>query len=327
MAESPEHLPEIRFKPVVTRYQAITNILAGLRPSEAVDGGFLDELHKELQKSKLTRLEPEATLSLGHQRSPLGELFSSFSGKPRTADCLSELAWRLAACYDELNAGREPALAFDKTKPRPKWQAIMIVSSCFLRLSKTQQPLLDVRFRILSGPFGGLCFNQLIPHYWFTGKLGRALGGGTRERRYPDHRELSGYWLLGKLDLSDPERTRLHDFRPVSAAVTHNRDLKKTRNQPCPLGFIHACYECWVGQVEALPLRFQGKTNQAKCTTDRKDANKSFDLLARPVHPYHFVTRRCTYCKADEALFEPSQHSRYCQTCQTQQIRLHRRGT
>jgi hypothetical protein len=326
MAESPEYLPEIRFKPVIARYQSITNILAGLRPSETVDGGFLDELRKELQKNKLTCLEPEATLSLGHQRSPLSVLLGAFSGQLRTSERLSELAWRLSACYEELNAGREPAVAFDKTKPRPVWQAITIVSSCFLRLSKTQQPLLDVQFRILSGPFGGLCFNQLIPHYWFVGKLGRELGGGTREHRYPDYRELSGYWLLGKLDLSDPEHTRLHDFRAVSAALTHNRDLKKVRNQPCPLGYGHACYECWVGWHELLPFKFQDRIKQAKCTTGRKDANKAFDLLARPVHPYHFVLRRCTYCKADEASFEPSQHSRYCQTCQTYQVRLHRRG-
>ena len=326
MAESPEYLPEIRFKPVITRYQTITNILAGLRPPETVDGGFLDELRKELQKNKLTCLGLEATIALGQQRSPLATLLGSFLGKPITPECLSNLAWRLAACYDELNAGRELALIFDKIKTQPKWQAIMIVSSCFLRLSKAQQPLLEVQFRVLSGPFGGLCFGQLIPHYWFVGKLGRALGGGTRERRYPDHRELGGFWLLGKLDLSDPEHTRLQDFRAVSAAVTHNRDLKKMRNQPCPLGYLHACCECWVGWMEALPLRLQEKTNQAKCATSRKDANKSFDLLTRPVHPYHFVPHRCTYCKAEEALFEPSQHSRYCQTCQAYQIRLHRRG-
>jgi len=327
MAESPEYLPGIRFKPVITRYQAITNILAGLRPSEFVDGGFLDEFRKELQNNKLTHLESEATLSLGHQRSPLGELFSSFSGKPVTPDTLDFIAWRMAACYDELNAGREPAMTFDKTKPRPKWQAIAITSSCFLRLSKTQQPLLEVQFRILSGPFGGLCFSQLIPHYWFVSKLGRELGGGTRAHRYPDYRELSGFWLLGKLDLSDPEHTRLQDFRAVSGAVTHNRDLKKARSQICPLGYRHACYECWVGWQELLPVAFQDRVKQAKCTTNRKDANKSFDLLVRPVHPYHFVKRRCTFCKDEVALFEPSQHSRYCQTCQTQQIRLHRRGT
>ena len=324
MAEFPEKVPEIRFKPVVARYQVIRDVLAGLLVRDSVDGGFLDELRKALDQTSV-QFTLEAITSVGQRVSPLGTLLSSFAGKPHTTALLDDLAWRLAACYDEMNLGHAPALTFKNSVP--SWTALTIITSCFLRLSKTQQPLLEVQFRALSGPFGGLSFRQLIPHYWFVSKLGRELGGGTRERRYPDHRELSGVWLLGRLNTRNPEETRLLDFRPTSGALTHNRDLKKARNQPCPLGYIHACYECWVGWREMLPLKFQDMIKQAKCTTTRKNANKSFNLLARPVHPHHFVARRCTYCKADEALFEPSQHSRYCQTCQSSQIRLHRRGT
>lgn len=323
MAEYPVKVPEIRFKPVVARYQLIRDVLAGLLVEDPIGGGFLDELRKELSRTSI-QFTLEATTSIEPCVSPLGALLSSFASKPHTSALLDDIAWRLASCYDEMNAGRVPALVFENAAPA--WTALTIVSSCFLRLSKTRQPLLEVQFRALSGLFGGLSFKQLIPHYWFTGKLGRALGGGTRERRYPDYRELSGFWFLGRLDTRDPKETRLLDFQPTSGALTHNRDLKKTRNQPCPLGYIHACYECWVGWREMLPLKYQGMVKQAKCTTDRKKANKSFNLLARPVHPYHFVVGKCTYCKADEALFEPSQHSRYCQTCQAYQIRLHRRG-
>ena len=319
MTDSEEVLPEIRFKPVIRRYHAIRDLLALQEPGERITSEFLNELRKLLcgeAQSAVTELY----LLEGGAVAPLGELLSSFYGVQPTAMMLDSLAWRLAACYDTFNAGEKAESQFVLVE-KPDWLALSIVSSCYINLSRAMKPLLDVQFRVLSGPMGGLAFRQMIPHSWFISKMGRELGGGTRERRYPDHRELSGFWLVGKLDTWDPAHPRVSDFRATSSVLEHNRDLRKIRNQPCPLGFTHACYECWVGLLDKLSSRYR----VAKCSAFRREVNKSFALFERPTHLRHYTLRKCVHCKKDEAPFEPSHPSRFCLNCQTEFIRAYRR--
>jgi hypothetical protein len=307
-----EILPEIRIKPVIRRHYEVADFLES-EASETIDNEFLIKLRKWLSNCEQYPLSDKA-------ETHLGVLLSSFSGRKVTPQTVDALAWRLAACYETLAEGNPPKLSFE-IEHKPEWTALSIVSSCFLRLSRTMKPLLDVQFRVLSGPYGGLQFRQQIPHTWVTSKLGRELGGGTREHRYPDHRELGGFLLVGKLDTWQPETPRLADFRATSACLNYNRDLKKVRKQACPLKFTHECHECWVGTLQRIPPRF----GPSRCSGARRDAKKAFDLLPRPAHPLHYVTRRCTYCKKDDAAFEPSQQSRYCVSCQCEFIRTYRR--
>lgn len=306
-------LPEIRFKPVVSRYKMVADLIPEIAPGSILDNEFLNDLTEALEQQG--QYPPDAVI-----QKHVGILLSSFSGKPGVPPVLDSLAWRLAACHDILNAGEQADLQFALVE-KPDWLPLQIVSACFIRVSRKMKPMLEVQFRVLSGKTGGLLFWQQIPHSWFVSKLGRELGGGSRTRRYPDYRELGGFWLVGKLDTWNPEQPRLQEFRVNSSALDHNRRLRKTREQACPLNFPQACHECWVGRLESIPPAY----STSRCFAFTRKSKKSFELLERPVHPCHFVMRRCSYCKKAEAFFEPTQRSRYCVHCQAAFVHQYRR--
>ena len=322
MANETEIIPEIRFKPVVKRYKEMTELMASV-PSEVVEdtisSGWLTSLREGMDQSAQCCLE-------GDGENPLTTLFRSFLGRKRSEQNMDDLAWRVAACYETLNAGQDPHSSFarEKIRTKPMWMGLMITSSAVSRLSRTMKPLMEVFFRVLSGPFGGLTFKQLIPYSWYVRKLGRELGGGTRGRRIPDYRMLGGFWLVGRLNMDDPQATHLADFRVPPVAIDHNRELKKIRDQPCPVKFTHACHECWVGWMDRIPVKF----GAAKCSNFRrkndkgKEVNQPFTLFERPVHPKHFVLRKCTFCKR-EGSFDPSHRTRYCVSCQVKLVRTY----
>lgn len=324
MAKSTEIIPEIRFKPVIKRYRELSDLLVQLPAEENIDSEWLAELQRELERSEQCCFEEEAD-------KPLKALLRSFLGRKRTPQLMDDLAWRIAACFDVANAGRDTYSSFQKEnaklKSKDRWVALTILSSCVARLSRNMKPLIEARIRVLSGPFGGLVFKQLIPHYWFVNKLGKELGGGTRERRRPDHRMMGGFWLVGRLQLSDPEKPEVADFRAPPVVLDHNRELRRTRGQPCPVKFAHACHECWVGWMDPLPE----KLGETKCAeflrkdTKGDEKNMPFTLFDRATHPKHFVIRRCSYCKR-EASFDPTHGSRYCVSCQTRLVRTYGRS-
>lgn len=303
-----EHIPEVRFATILQRRRIASDLIAQ-HAVDVFDADALTAISDELGTCRGFALDDDAY-------EPLGFLLSSFAGRKVTLSSTDDLAWRLAAGYDELIEGKKLFNSF--VKCRMPWTPMQIMSSVFLRTSRQQRPILEMRFRLLGGLFGGLTFIQIIPYWWVVGKLGADLGVRGRDRRHrPDHRELGGFLLQGKLDLADPEKPRLDQYRAPSGALTYNRALRLAREKPCPLGFTHTCYECQMGWLEPIPDEYKRRF----CTTH--DEGKSFKLIQRPVHPEHHILKRCVYCQADQAYFDAVHTSRYCIQCQQKQIRLY----
>lgn len=228
------------------------------------------------------------------------ELLLWFNGPP--ADLADSLSWRLACTYDHLvEGGRiEPVFV-----PRLLDTALQVINVGYERHSKKGFPLLGIKFRVLSGPFGGLCFKQLMPCKWARAKLGKDIG--PFGYRLPDARELGGFVLIGKVQFGS-EESRLLELIPSSTCRSFNSFLLYARSQPCPLGCIHPCYVCPIG------------ADNGGCRGVVVRGSVSM-VPTRPVHLVTFVKRKCHTC-GEEQLADPECDSRMCYKCQERALEV-----
>lgn len=255
-----------------------------------------------LTLSSKDKLDPaELRSALSDSRLPIRDEFEQgfrelllwFNGSP--ADIADSLSWRLACTYDHIAAGgrMEPTFV-----PRLMDAVLQFVNIGYERHSKNGFPLLGVKFRVLSGPFGGLYFKQLMPCRWARVKLGKEIG--TFGYRLPDARELGGFVLVGKVQFG--EESRLVEIVPSSTCKSFNSFLIYARSQPCPLDCLHSCHICPVG------------VDNKACRQVVVRGSVS-GVPVRPVHLVTFVERKCHTC-GEEQLADPECDSRICYKCQ-----------
>lgn len=219
-------------------------------------------------------------------------LLAPFINMSLDRETLSNLCWRLAACHDNLE--RHEGVEGSFRQVEEQWVPLQILESVYTKPSaKTGAAQLNITFRVMSGQFGGLKFNQVIPYKYVVGKLAKEIGCAIYKPVH--HLEIIGMWFVAMLSTDDPQFPRINEIHAPSNAISCNRKLRAERRKPCHNGYNHACHACPIGYL----------------IKDGCNLN-----CYRATHPRTFIKRFCEECKT-EAFFDPVSRSSRCVSCIT----------
>lgn len=228
------------------------------------------------------------TFHLEHRSTGLIETVRSLPNSALTERAIYGFAWRLAARFDDLQAGR-PVRPWT-AQSRPEW----------------------IAFEILDAEHGRDRFDQWVETYWLqalTGTacprviqktwsakqvryLSRMLGFTPRNGQLPfaDALQLVRLRLAG---LVEPERSKNGpDFFQVACPpsfLDHNKTILRARirrNPPCPDKFVHQCHFCPIG----------------------------YDRCMAATHPATFRLDWCGNCN-EQSFFDPAVDQDLCVRC------------
>jgi hypothetical protein len=210
-------------------------------------------------------------------------------GEAYTEQKRQAMAWRLAAATPWLKKGYATKAKFENY--REHWVPLLIEDCQYGKPSRRGEARVKVWFRVLAGVFSGLPFTQLWSHRYHV-------RGAAKEIGFPlygtiHYRELTSTWLGGLLQVEDPRFPTVVDVYGSSAAIQHNRMLRKEREEECIRDFRWTCYECSVG--------LKGTGLQDGCH--------------RATHPHTFKQGSCIRCKREDAWFDPGSKSKWCLRC------------
>jgi hypothetical protein len=222
----------------------------------------------------------------------LEALLAGFQGKTMSPDVLSECAWRCAASLDCVMKFKSMKAAFEPGEP--EWVSLRIEDVRWGRPTMAGKPTFNITFRIFSGPFGGLTFDQRFPYKFWMYVVKRDLG-------FPAYKHVhKNEFVLGRLaglletrGLTDTrDKAQISEFYASGGMRTWNSGLRKWRADDCRLGYGWACHECTMGHSPA--------TKNLSC------------LRGTHTNTYHQGT--CIRCKDDAAWLDGA--ARVCVSCE-----------
>lgn len=211
---------------------------------------------------------------------------------------MRDIAWRVAAGYDNFIAGMpvDSALQGDIKE----WVGLQIEQCCPGSPFKNGKMSLRIFFRILSGKFAGVSFDQRLPFRYVTGVLAKKIGWPRYSLVYAG--ELVQACLVGEVAFSE-KSTLLQEIYPSLSIIRHNRTLRKDRKIPkdgprkrCPGNYDFPCHECSRGY---------------------EDAGQDGCLLA--THPLAYAKAECPVCK-QVSFFEQWPRAQVCVLCERRKV-------
>jgi hypothetical protein len=208
-----------------------------------------------------------------------------FYGMEYTEAQHTELSWRLAAGRDWLEAGIHIEPKF--VSAQPYWAPVLMEDCQYMPKFRDREDRVRARMRLLAGRFSGHAFTQAWSHKYHTRFLAKEIGFPIYEP--VNYRELTNMWFAGLLDTRNPKRPSIVEVFGPSGAVSHNRQLRKSRGH-CPYGHVWECWKCHLG--------YSGAGGCIKAT-----------------HMHTFVRRSCPRCHNTEAWFDPASSFNFCVTC------------
>lgn len=247
-----------------------------------------EEIAREKATTDHTAEGMRGTSKLWSKRANIFEaMLAGFQGKTMTPEMLNECAWRCAASFDCLMKFKAMHLAF--TPVVPDWAAMRVDDVRYGRPTMNGKPTLNITFRLFSGPFGGLTFEQRFPYRFWMGLVRRDLGFPVYKRVHKN--EFVLVRLAGLLDTT--EQPQITEFYASGGMRTWNSGLRKLREEPCRLDFSWLCHECTMGHSPAA---------------------KDISCASRGTHTNTFRQGHCIRCKEDDAWLDGA--ARVCVSCE-----------
>jgi hypothetical protein len=262
-----------------------------------LDPPNLSEIPLELVREGGGEAEPSVNAELRAARqAAIAEMFSWWMASrfdvSRPTICL-----RLASCWSLLEKGLLPRARLD---PGPsEWAPLLIHEVAYAGRSKAGSLMVEVRFLVLDGKWGGLIVPQRLAYNWLRYDLAVRLGWPRFGKR-ANKNELVLCGLVGEVVVPAVGRPGIGQFEVPGAAVKHNKWMRHRRTQPCPREYTWPCHECTVGHDAGA-----GEVKECE----------------RATHPRTLVLRPCKVGGAHEGWFDPDDAGDRCIGCRMRPLR------
>ena len=261
-------LTKLRFAPSATMkvakklmYGSSHCDIDGLVP-EWAGTDFTDDENKKQFLSHLSKFFPDISIEVLHE-----SCSSLFAMRSTKREALEVVCWRLASHRDSLISGRAV----------PVWSGLVGQVAAPLQVVHTKNEHRTfkagvkngavLQFMVIDGP---ACPTKLS--CWYPNKflyvLARELGLSSRnpKMRYGGHAaELYGMRFVGVLTTDIKRVTTLTRYA-VGQFAAHNKQLLKSRAEPCPIAYTWPCWACSLGEsaCPACPSRACRKDTMTK---------------------------------------------------------------
>lgn len=207
---------------------------------------------------------------------------------------MRDITWRVAAGYPNFVAGIQTESQMHVGAR--EWVGLRIEQCCPGRPFKNGKASLRVFFRILSGSFAGLLFDQRLPSLYVTGVLAKEIG-------WPRYGKVNAGELVQACLVGEVSFTlnchKLEEIHPASSTIRHNRTLRMERKIPergprkrCPGNYKFPCHECSRGYESA-----------------------GQDGCGLATHPLAYTKADCSMCKRT-SFFEQWPRGQICVLCE-----------
>lgn len=267
--------------------------------------GRIDDKEKETLAEGPLADQPESIRRSGGVISSaamaLEDLLRDYYGRKLDLKTRVELAWRVAAGFDQIKHGIKLERSL-KAVP-PDWAILRIEDSKFGRVFNGENgpvQTLQLSFRILNGVFAGLSFTQSIPYRYVMFKLAREIGFPSFT--HLDKNDIVLAYFAGLLDPAGKYGPTVTEFFASEPLKTRNRRLFKKRSEPCHAKFNWPCVKCTLGHKYA-GMEIEEDNVQKQCF--------------RATHSNTYIKRVCASCSTD-SWFEPDSVSNVCLSCENE---------
>ena len=214
--------------------------------------------------------------------------FNSAELTHSTADMTAML---VAGSHAQLKRG-EPLLVNAGLPPEGVWAPLEIKE---MRFDAVRKGRLFCRMTalVMTGPLVGQEVKQSLPARYLQA-ISREFGFKRFTR--PVHTEFVGMWFCGHLAYDKRGSVVFDEFEVLPHQKTFNKKLTARRDEPCARNSQRQCKTCPIGYSDC----------------------------SRATHRYTWVKRKCSKCKSDKALFDPSEaDEQVCLSCRARGARTH----
>lgn len=215
-----------------------------------------------------------------------------FAGMELTEEAADRIAVKLAGGFDIIKKTGKPIISSTAIAEKGEWMAIEVAEMRFdsIRGNKARVRLTAL---VLTGQLSGRTFTQVMPARATTYFFANSLGWGKYEAR-PTHSELVQMKFTGLVVSDRRDGFQIDEYKCTPGQLKLNKALRARRDEPCLRNHRYQCKICPIGY--------------SKCP--------------RGTHRYTWVTRLCTSCKDERAIFDPAEPNvKVCLLCRSRSVR------
>lgn len=232
---------------------------------------------------------------------PFKEMLFRYSGREPTTKLVREIVWRVATGFEDMLNGTMMAAEIPRNGPPEEFWAGLFIESCgYGPPSRKGKLQLTLRFRLMSGKYAGLYFDQNIVYFVVVRKIAKEIGFPLYKKTHYNELVQCVFEGLVKLEQWGGDRLspRVSEYRITPRVKTFNMGVRKARKADCHIqGYNWPCYSCSRGYAD----------NSVYCE--------------RAVRPDALVRKTCPQC-GRSSFFEAEGNSPVCISCQAKPYKL-----